>query len=243
MSNQIVSFALQEWDRRINDEKFAISKSSFELKQRWRAEVLATLTEIVEAENSFLKVRDYLTNAVVTTSYYQVLMQHPRDENGNPISSISHPKISWRLSEHISEIAAKDKKLRRFVEAHGENMKDLLDYVRNNYELDYAYLSAINAVRTMMKDIGDDEDWLPQFFISMCIWQEDMVRNNIQISSLFNKQEQSKGLDGIKYWAFKDLVKTGHKFPHRDWQEAYGSDLSEASFVVPKRSPKQRFQA
>jgi hypothetical protein len=235
MNNQVVSFALQEWDRRINDAKFAISKSSFELKQRWRAEVLATLTEIVKAENSFLKLRDYLTNAVVTTSYYQVLMQHPRDENGNPISSISHPKISWRLSEHISEIATKDKKLRRFVEADGENMKDLLDYVRNNYELDYAYLSAINAVRTMMKDIGDDEDWLPQFYISMCIWQEDMVRKNIRISSLFNKQEQSRGLDGIKYWAFKDFVKSGNKFPHRDWQQLYGSDLLDASFVVPKR--------
>jgi hypothetical protein len=36
------------------------------LKQRWRAEVLATLTEIVEAENSFLKLRDYLTNAVAS---------------------------------------------------------------------------------------------------------------------------------------------------------------------------------
>lgn len=60
----------------------------------------------------------------------QALLQHPRDDHGSPISSISHPKISWRLSEHILEIAQKDKKLRRFVVAHGENMKELLDYVR-----------------------------------------------------------------------------------------------------------------
>jgi hypothetical protein len=199
MNTEIVSVALQEWDRRLNDSRLAISKSSFELKQRWRAEVLRTLKDIVQPNDSFLKLRDCLANAVATTSYYQVLMQHPRDGYGNPISSISHPKLSWRLSEHILEIAQKDKKLRRFVVAYGENMKELLDYVRYNYEWNHAHLSALNAARTMMKDIGDDEDWLPQFYISMCVWQEDVVRKQIGMSSLFNTQEQSKGLDGIKY--------------------------------------------
>jgi hypothetical protein len=235
MNDPIVLYVLQEWDRRINDKRFAISETSFELKQRWRDEVSGTLKDIVRAENSFLKLRDYLTNAVVTTSYYQVLMQHPRDENGNPISSISHPKLSWRLSDHILEIAHKDKKLRRFGKAHADNVKELLDYVRFNYESNYAYLSAINAVRTMMKDISDDEDWLPQFYISMCVWQEDMVRQQIGMSSLFNTQEQSNGSESIKYWAFKKFVKSGNKFPHRDWQQLYGSDLLEASFLVPKR--------
>jgi hypothetical protein len=236
MTDPIVSAALQEWDRRINDKRFAISGTSFELKQRWRDEVSGTLKDIVRAENSFLKLRDYLTNAVVTTSYYQVLMQHPRDENGNPISSISHPKLSWQLADHILEIAHKDKKLRRFGKAHGDNVKELLDYVRFNYESNYAYLSAMNAVRTLMKDISDDEDWLPQFYIAMCIWQEEMVRKEIGTSSLFDKEQQSKGLAGIKYWAFKKFVKSGSKFPHRDWQQLYGSDLLEASFVVPRRS-------
>src|ERR1700687_6037639 len=116
MNTEIVSFALQEWDRRLNDSRLVITKSAFELKQRWRREVLATLNDIVQANNSFLKLRDCLTNAVVTTSYYQVLMQYPRDDYGRPLSSISHPKLSWRLSEHILEIAQKDQKLRRFVE-------------------------------------------------------------------------------------------------------------------------------
>ena len=236
MKNEIVSFALQEWDRLLNNSRIAISKSSFELKQRWRAEVSGTLNDIVEASNSFLKLRNCLTNAVVTTSYYQVLMQHPRDDHGTPISSISHPKISWHLSEHILEIAQKDKKLRRFVVAHGENMKELLDYVRFIYESNYANLSAINAARTMMKDIGNDEDWLPQFYISMSVWQEDIVRKQIGIPSLFNSQEQSKSSDSTKYWTFKKFVKSGNKFPHRDWQQLYGSGLLEASFVVPKRS-------
>jgi len=232
MKNEIVSFALQEWDRLLNNSRIAISGSSFELKQRWRAEVSATLTDIVEANDSLLKLRDCLSNAIVTTSYYHVLMQHSRDDQGSPLSSISHRKISWRLSEHILEIAQKDKKLRRFVVAHGENIKELLDYVRYNYETNYAHLSAINAARTMMKDIGDDEDWLPQFYISMCVWQEDMVRKQIGIPSLFNTQEQSKG---SKYWTFKKFVKAGNKFPHREWQQLYGSELLEASFVVPKR--------
>jgi hypothetical protein len=51
----------------------------------------------------------------------------------------------------------------------------------------------------MMKDISHDEDWLPQFYISMCIWQEGIVRKEIGISSLFDKEEQLKGLDSIKY--------------------------------------------
>ena len=239
MNDPIVLFALQEWDRRINDKRFTISGASFELKQRWRNDLSRTLTDIVQSENSFMKMRDCLTNAVVTTCYYQLLMQHPVDEHGKPISSISHPKLSWRLSEHVLEIAQKDKKLRRFVEAHGENVKELLDYVRYNYESNYAHLSALNAARTMMKDSRDDENWLPQFYISMCVWHEDMVRKQIGISSLFNTQEQS-GLDSIKYWAFKGFVKSGNKFPHRDWQQLYGSDLLEASFVVPKRAIQRR---
>ena len=133
MTDPIISFALQEWDRRINDKRFVISEASFELKQRWRTTLSGTFTEIVQAESSFLKLRDYLTYAVVTTSYYQVLMRHPRDKNGNPISSISHPKLSWRLSDYILEIAQKDKKLRRFGKAHGDDVKELLDYVQNNY--------------------------------------------------------------------------------------------------------------
>ncbi|MFZ2081793.1 MAG: hypothetical protein WAV38_35100, partial [Xanthobacteraceae bacterium] len=60
------------------------------------------------------------------------------------------------------------------------------------------------------------------------------------ISSLFDKEEQLKGLDSIKYWAFKKFVKSGNKFPHRDWQQLYGSDLLEASFVVPKRAIQRR---
>jgi hypothetical protein len=232
MNDQIVLFALQEWDRVLNDSRVSISKSSFELKMRWRAEVSGTLNDIVAANDSFLKLRDCLTNAVVATSYYQVLMLHLRDDHGTPLSSISHPKISWRLSEHILEIARKDKKLRRFVVARGENVKELLDYVRYNFEWHYAKLSAINAVRTTMKDVGDDEDWLPQFYISMCIWQEDMVRKQIGLPSLFNTQEQSKS---TKYWAFKKLVRSGNQFPHREWQKLYGSELLEASSVVPKR--------
>ena len=89
MNTEIISFALQEWDRRLNDSRLAIGKSSVELKQRWRTEVSGTLNDIAQANDSFLKLRDYLTNAVVTTSYYQVLMQHPRDDHGNPIS----PKV------------------------------------------------------------------------------------------------------------------------------------------------------
>jgi hypothetical protein len=108
-------------------------------------------------------------------------------------------------------------------------VKELLEYVRYNYESNYAHLSAINAARTMMQDIGDDIDWLPQFYISMCIWQEDMLRKQIAIPSLFNNEEQSKGLDSVRYWKFKEFVKSGNKFPHRDWQQRYGSDLMEAS--------------
>lgn len=147
MDNQIVSFAIEEWNRVLNDSRIEISKSSFELKRRWQTEVSGTLNDIVTANDPFLNLRNYLTNAVITTSYYQVLMQHLRDEHGTPLSSISHPKISWTLSDHILEIAQKDKKLQRFVVAHGENPKELLDNVRYNFEWHYALLTALNAAR------------------------------------------------------------------------------------------------
>jgi hypothetical protein len=239
MNDEIVSSALQEWDRRLNDNRLLISKSSVELKQRWRAEIVRTLNDTVQANNSFLKLRDCLTNSAVRTSYYQLLMHHPPDDSGHPLSSISHPKISWRLSDHILDIAHNNTKLRLVVGAHGENAKELLDYVRYNYELNFAHLSAINAARTPMQDIGDDVDWLPQFFISMCVWQEDMVRKQIALPSLFNNEEQSKGLDSVRYWKFKEFVRSGNKLPHRDWQQFYGSDLLEASVRagVISRSP------
>jgi hypothetical protein len=55
----------------------------------------------------------------------------------------------------------------------------------------------------------------------MCIWHEDTLRKEIGIERLFTEEEQSKGLDGTKYWAFEDFVKSGSKLPHRDWQELY----------------------
>jgi hypothetical protein len=235
MDNQIILLVLQEWDRVLNHSRLTISKSSFELKWRWRAEVSGTLKDIVEANDSFRTLRDCLTNVVVTTSYYQVLMQHVRDDQGTPLSSIFHPKISWRLSEHILEIARKDKELRRLVVAHNENLQELLDYVRYNFERHYVNLAAINAMRTTMEDVGDDQDWFPQFYISMCIWQEDMVRKQIGLPGLFNTKEQSNNLDSTKYRAFKTFVQSGNKFPHRDWQQLYGTDLVEASFLVPKK--------
>ncbi len=79
------------------------------------------------------------------------------------------------------------------------------------------------------KDVGDDEDWFPEFYIAMCVWHEDMVRKQIGLPSLFTNEEKSKGLDNVKYWAFKDFVRSGNKFPHRDWQQLYGSELSQAS--------------
>jgi hypothetical protein len=218
LRNPVVSFALDEWDRRVNDTNFQINQVSDALKQRWRDRVIETLSEIVRAEIPFMKMRERLADAVMSTSYYNVLMKHRTDEYGNPISTISHPRLSWRLSDRIFEIAQKEEELRSYIEAHGENMNDLLDHILYACQSNHAYMSAINAARIMMKDYMDGEDWFEQFYISMCIWHEDRLRKEIGIASLFNEAQQSKGLDGMKYWAFDDLVRSGNKLPHRDWQ-------------------------
>jgi hypothetical protein len=219
----VVSFALDEWDRRVKDKNVALNEFSDELKQRWRDQLIDTLSQIVNAQNPFMKMRERLADAVATTAYYNVLMKHHIDERGNPISVISHPKISWRLSDHIFEIAQKEEKLQNYIEAHGENMNDLLDYILYAYQLNHARMSAVNAARIMMKDYVEGEEWFSQFYISMCIWHEDALRKEIGIATLFSEEEQSKGLDGIKYWAFEDFVKSGNKLPHRDWQHLYAT--------------------
>jgi hypothetical protein len=170
-------------------------------------------------------MRECLADAVVTTSYFEVLMKHRVDKQGNPISSISHPKISWRLSDRIFEIAQREETIRAFVDAHGENMNELLDYILANYQSNYAYMSAINAARIMMRDYIEGENWFQQFYISMCIWQEDRIRKEIGIPSLFNEKDQPKGLGGLIYWSFLDFVKSGNDLPHRDWQKLYASDF------------------
>jgi hypothetical protein len=226
LKNPIVSFALEEWDRRVKDNNVEIGQGQFsDVLKRWRGQLIDALSQIVEAENPFIKMREVLTAAVVATSYYNILMKHRIDQYGNPISAISHPKISWRLSDHIFEIAQKEEDLRSYIEARGENMNDLLDNVLYRYQINYAFMSAINAARIMMKDYIDGENWFHQFYISMCIWQEDRLRKEIGISSLFKEEDQSKGLDGIKYWTFSDFVTSGNKLPHRDWQYLYASDF------------------
>jgi hypothetical protein len=217
LKSPIVSFALEEWDRRLKDKD--VAQFSDALKQRWRDQLIDTLSDIVQAENPFMKMRECLADAVVSTAYYNVLMKHRIDQHGKPISAISHPKLSWCLSDHIFEIALKEESFRKFIEAHGENMNDLLDYILYAYRLNHAKMSAVNAARIMMKDYVEGEDWFQQFYISMCIWEEDTLRKEIGIARLFNEEEQSKGLDGLKYWAFEDFVKSGNKLPHRDWQE------------------------
>jgi hypothetical protein len=224
----IVSFVLEEWERRcVTDKTFEIYEASDALKmeQRWRERLIQTLSEIMQSENPFLKMREHLADAVDRTSYLEVLMKHRVDEQGNPISPISHPKISWRLSDYIFEIAQKEATLRAFVEANGENMNELLDQVLAQYQSNCAYMSAINAVRIKMKDYIEGEDWYKHFYISMCISHEDRIRKDIGIPSLFNENDQPKALVGLKYWSFLDFVKSGNQLPHRHWQRLYGSDF------------------
>jgi hypothetical protein len=94
----IVSFALEEFERRVNDKSNAIHEASAALKQRWSDQLIQTLSEITQSENPFMKMREILCDAVVRASYFSVLMKHNVDKNGN---AISHPKITWRLSDHI----------------------------------------------------------------------------------------------------------------------------------------------
>jgi hypothetical protein len=126
---------------------------------------------------------------------------------------------------HIYEIAQTDGELKAFLDAHGENMNDLLDYILYLFQVQYARMSAINAARIMMNDYLEDEDRIQQFYICMCVWHEDRTRKEIGIPSLFNENDRPKGLDGLKYWSFLDFVKSGNKFPHRDWQRLYASDF------------------
>jgi hypothetical protein len=225
LENPIVSFALEEWDRRVKDKDVALNQFSDALKQRWRIRVIDSLSQIVQAENPFMKMRECLSDAVAATAYYNVLMKHRIDEHGNPISAISHPKLSWRLSDHILEIARKEKSFRKFIEAHGENLNELLDYILYAYQLNHAKMSAINAARIMMKDHDQSEDWFEQFYISMCIWEEDVLRKEIGIARLFSEDEQSRGFGGTKYGAFEDFVKSGSKSPFQEWRELYESDF------------------
>ncbi len=226
--NPIVIFALEEWERRcaeVNTFELYDAPNALKMKQLLRGRLIETLSEIVQSEDPFLKMREYLADAVDRTSYLEVLMKHRVDEQGNPISPISHPKISWRLSDYIFEIARKEETIRVFVKAEGIDMNDIPDYILGQYRSNYAYMSAINAVRIKMGDYVQGENWFQQFYISMCISHEDRIRKEIGIPSLFNEDDQPKGLDGLKYWSFLDFVKSGNKLPHRDWQELYASDF------------------
>ncbi len=132
-------------------------------------------------------------------------MKHRVDQYGDPISAISHPRISWRLSDHIFEIAKKEDNFRNFIEAEGEDMNDLLDYVLLLYQSNHARMSALNAARIMMKDHIEGESWFQQFYISMCIWHEDRLRKEIGIQSLFNEEEQEGlrrplSIGNLKIW-------------------------------------------
>src|SRR5262245_53260922 len=83
LKNPIVSFALEEWDRRINDKNLqTISQLSATLKQGWRDQLIDTLSQIVHAENPFMKMREHLADAVLATAYYNVLMNHRIDQYG-----------------------------------------------------------------------------------------------------------------------------------------------------------------
>jgi hypothetical protein len=220
----IVEFALQHWEECcVSDKTFEFSEASE--KERHRDRLINTLFEIKQSENPFMKMRELLAKAVQTTTYYNVLMKHRIDKDGNPISSISHPKISWRLSDHIFKIAQKEKTLRGVIEAYGENMSDVLDCILVTYRSNHAHMSAINAVRVKMKDYVEGENWFQWFYVSMCISQEDRMRKEIGLPSLFNENDEPKGLDGLKYWSFLDFVKSGSKQPHRDWQELYASEF------------------
>jgi hypothetical protein len=83
LRNPVVSFALEEWDRRVNDKNVE-GKFSDALKQRSRSQLIDTLSQIVQAEKPFMKMHEQLADAVVITSNYNVLVKHRIDQYGNP---------------------------------------------------------------------------------------------------------------------------------------------------------------
>ncbi len=179
--------------------------------------MVVSLQSIYAAENPFLKMREVLTECIISSAELTVLSL--KEEHKSQMWYADDPRISGELHQHIRQLWEHNDQLKEMNWTFGNKSTDeeLIAYCNVQGAVCVYLTNAMNYVRTIgFDDIVKSKDWLRPFELSMMIWSEDQFRSKIGLPSLLGDS-----MDGFKHSTFMNLVVNGHKNPYYEWENEW----------------------
>ena len=180
----------------LTDQKFLLSKTTIDFKQKLANDVLANVARILESNDQFIENRNALSESVLVFAQHGVLIIDKQSEK-DPWAWLGEIRgISGELKHHVKHIAKKNKEIRELIWGISSSTgieepseKNIYDACRFNAEMAWLRINVFNAIRILQKDyhIHEERDWLNPFIAAMCIWYEHRYREELELPDLFGE--------------------------------------------------------
>ena len=174
-------------------------------------------TEILNSKNPFLAFRSKFAEAVVSSAHWTALCL--TKDLKVQVDWSENPYISGELSQYIRSIAEQDDELSEIIEKNEGTDEELLDYCNARRYFVSFHLQGLEIVRVFLDDYLRENDWSSRFFQAMLVWQENTIRQSINLPLLLDNP-----IFPLAYSAFMNLVINGEADPLQAWRELTKND-------------------
>jgi hypothetical protein len=180
----------------------SLSYFSQENKEKFAKDFTNKLAAIVASPNSFLALRETLTEHVI--SFAQLAVLTLTEDELAQADWRDSPFISGQLHHHIDAAAEHHEELARYKwESEGVMAQDLIAFANTRGALLLYYINGLNMVRLESGD-NAERDWFKPFVEAMLVWEEHTTRQNIGLPSLFDDP-----VGGLCYSTYMNYVVDG----------------------------------
>jgi len=203
-----------------NNEYFSkyprLTRFSKKAKEGIQTDLIKKINLIFKSQDKIIELRKILSDYVFQLAYFSVLsltLEEKRELYQN------QKNISGELSANLLNIAKNESELKEILDNSSTNNEELLEYCNTRRLLLTYYVNGLNILRLGLNDYCQI-DWLHPFLISMCIWQEDLIRERSDMKRLLRSD-----LESLQYSSFLNIVEEGIDDPYKKWKSDFELDL------------------
>lgn len=220
----IYSATLSYLQKELNDKSKGIGKYwDEEGKGRIIQNILSDIEETLAQENPTQAVRMRIINLIAETAKFQVLIIPPAPEI-DQAGLRDYEGITGELKENIPRLAKTNKDLEEFfysLEETPTSPGDMYDFILMRYWYLHLSLHAYNQVRITLGDYHKDhhKDWFRPCYISMCIWQESLYRQELGMP--YAIRGTNPDWQALMHSTWINRIEEGHKEPLLEWERSW----------------------
>jgi hypothetical protein len=133
-----------------------------------------------------------------------------------------NPYISGELHHHIEAAASHNEEMASTIsQSDGDfDHEDLIATANTRSTIALYYANGLNMARIAIGDTDPDKDWYRPFVEAMAVWEEDQLRNKLDLKRLVPGP-----IGALPYASFLDHVLAGERNPFftwtREWPDLY----------------------